>query len=138
MLRTGLDPIRLVLAVRAHDSSVGHLAVKPVETIGVPESRLFILRCSVGVPQLHSVGFVELSIVLLVIERVFDSLIHAAADPSAPTAALTDYVEDEAEGKEEVEACSRICGVPLPIRQFKLFRLNYDTRFLGAEVITCR
>ena len=99
---------------------------------------MFIVCCPIGVPQLHSVGFVELAIVLLVFERVFDSLIQAAADPSAPTAALTNYVEDEAESEEEVEAYSRICGVPLPVRQFKLFGLDYDSPFLGAEVITFR
>ena len=126
------------MAVGAHDASVSHLAVKPIETISVPERRLFILCCPIGVPQLHSVGFVELAVVLLVIEGVFDSLVQAAADPSAPTAALTNYVEDEAESEEEVEAYSRICGVPLPVRQFKLFRLNYDTPFVGTEVITCR
>ena len=126
MMRTGLDPIRLVLAVGTHDSSVSHLAVKPIEALGVPEGRSFILCCPIGVPQLHSVGLVELAIVLLVVACVCDSLIQAAADPSAPTAALIDYVEDEAEGEEDVEAYSRICSVPLPVRQFELFRLDYD------------
>ena len=135
MMRTGLDPIRLVVAVGTHDSSVSRLAVKSIVTIRVPERRSFILCCPIGVPKLHSVGLVELAIVLLVVECVFDSLIHAAADPSAPTAALIDYVQDEAEGEEEVEAYSCICGVPLPVRQFKLFRLNYDGPSIGAEVI---
>ena len=126
------------MAVGAHDASVRHLAVKPVVAFSVPERRLFILFRSIGVPQFHSVRFVELLTVLLVFERVFDSLIQAAADPSAPTAALINYVEDEADGEEDVEACRRIRGVPLPVRQFKLFRLNYDTPFVGTEVITCR
>ena len=73
------------------------------------------------VPQLHTVGFVKLAIVLLllhllVLERVLDALVPAAADLCASAATLVRDVEDEADEEDDVEAYGGVCGVPLPVR----------------------
>ena len=102
----------------------------------MPERFLFI---PIRVTQLHAFGFVKLTIVLLVFQCVFDPLIPAAAHSFAPTATLISYVEDEAEGEDDVEAYSGICGVPLPVRQFKLFRYNCNAPSIpSSKVITFR